>query len=203
MKPAKSAIKLKSCWQKAKKTKSYAYLTEAELPEYMAKLETYDGNALTRLALKFLLLTFVRNGELRGARWEEINFDKAEWRIPAERMKMKEQHIAPLSTQAAAILREIQKHSGNREHIFSNQHHPRKVMSENTLLYALYRMGYHSRATAHGFRSTASTILNENGFRADVIERQLAHSERNNVRAVEIAIEEDKAAALRYIKARG
>lgn len=168
---------------KTVKSKSHAHLAESELPEYLAKLEGYDGHPLTLLALKFLLLTFVRNGELRGARWEEINFDKAEWRIPAERMKMREQHVVPLSRQALAILREIQNHSGNREHLFPNQHHPRGCMSENTLLYALYRMGYHSRATAHGFRSTASTILNEHGFRPDVIERQLAHAERNNVRA--------------------
>lgn len=168
---------------KTVKSKSYAYLTEDELPEYVAKLEAYDGHPLTLLALKLLLLTFVRSGELRGARWEEVNFDKAEWRIPAERMKMREQHVVPLSTQALTLLRQIQNHSGNREHLFPNQHHPKGFMSENTLLYALYRMGYHSRATAHGFRSTASTILNENGFRADVIERQLAHSERNNVRA--------------------
>lgn len=167
---------------KTVKCTSHAHLKEEELPEYLTKLEAYDGHVMTKLALRLLLLTFVRSRELRGARWEEINFDKAEWRIPAERMKMKEQHIVPLSTQALAILREIQNHSGNREHLFPNQHHPRGCMSENTLLYALYRMGYHSRATAHGFRSTASTILNEHGFRADVIERQLAHAERNNVR---------------------
>jgi integrase len=103
--------------------------------------------------------------------------------IPAERMKMKELHIVPLSTQAVSTLRDIQKHSGNREYVFPNYHNPARFMSENAMLYALYRMGYHSRATGHGFRSTASTILNENGFRADVIERQLAHGERNDVRA--------------------
>lgn len=134
------------------------------------------------MAIKFLLLTFVRSVELRGARWEEIDWQKKEWRIPAERMKMRELHVVPLARQTLALLKEIQTHSGNREHLFPNQHQPRKIMSENTLLFALYRMGYHSRATAHGFRSTASTILNENGFRPDVIERQLAHSERNNVR---------------------
>ncbi len=96
---------------------------------------------------------------------------------------MKELHIVPLSTQAIATLRETEKHTGNRQYIFPNQQNPAKFMSENTMLYALYRMGYHSRATGHGFRSTASTILNENGFRADVIERQLAHGERNDVRA--------------------
>ena len=98
-------------------------------------------------------------------------------------MKMKETHIVPLSSQALATLRELQKLSGNRQYVFPNSHNPSTFMSENTMLYALYRMGYHSRTTGHGFRSTASTILNEHGFRPDVIERQLAHSERNNVRA--------------------
>ena len=160
-----------------------SFLNANELPEYLEKLAAYDGGLQTRLALRFLLLTFVRTSELRGAQWNEINWDKAEWRLPAERMKMKELHIVPLSTQSIETLRDLQKHTGNREYLFPNQHNPATFMSENTMLYALYRMGYHSRATGHGFRSTASTILNEHGFRADVIERQLAHSERNNVRA--------------------
>lgn len=163
--------------------KHHSFLREADLPVYLKKLKAYDGSLQTKLSLRLLLLTFVRTNELRGAQWEEVNWDKAEWRIPAERMKMKELHIVPLSKQAVTVLRELQKHSGKREHIFPNQHNPVTFMSENTMLYALYRMGYHSRTTGHGFRSTASTILNENGFRADVIERQLAHSERNTVRA--------------------
>ena len=163
--------------------KHRSYLKESELPLYLRKLEAYDGSLQTRLALRFLLLTFVRTNELRAAQWTEIDWAKAEWRIPADRMKMKELHIVPLSRQTIAVLRELEKHSGNRQYIFPNEHKPATFMSENTMLYALYRMGYHSRATGHGFRSTASTILNEHGFRADVIERQLAHSERNNVRA--------------------
>jgi len=98
-------------------------------------------------------------------------------------MKMKEQHIVPLSRQAVEVLKELKNHTGNRQYLFPNQHKPTNFMSENTMLFALYRMGYHSRTTGHGFRSTASTILNENGFTPDVIERQLAHSERNKVRA--------------------
>ncbi len=160
-----------------------SYLKESELPAYLTKMGTYDGHPQTKLALRFLLLTFVRSIELRAAQWEEIDWKKAEWRIPAERMKMKELHIVPLSRQAIAVLREVEKHSGNRQYLFPNLHQPTAFMSENTMLYALYRMGYHSRATGHGFRSTASTILNEHGYRADVIERQLAHGERNNVRA--------------------
>jgi integrase len=145
--------------------KHMAYIKADELPEYLEKLEAYDGNVQTKLGLKFLLLTFVRTGELRGAEWQEVNFDKAEWRMPAERMKMRDPHIVPLSKQALAVLKELQNHTGNRQHIFVNQHKPSGCMSENTLLYALYRMGYHSKATGHGFRATASTILNEQGLR--------------------------------------
>ena len=163
--------------------KHHSFLNASELPEYLKKLNAYDGNLQTKLALRFLLLTFVRTIELRGAQWKEIDWEKAEWRIPAERMKMKELHIVPLSSQAIAVLRELEKLSGNRQYVFPNEQNPATFMSENTMLYALYRMGYHSRTTGHGFRSTASTILNEHDFRADVIERQLAHDERNTVRA--------------------
>jgi integrase len=96
---------------------------------------------------------------------------------------MKSEHIVPLSRQAIAVVRELERITERRRYVFANQVDHDKPMSENTLLYALYRMGYHSRATAHGFRATASTILNEQGYRADVIERQLAHLERNKVRA--------------------
>jgi integrase len=160
-----------------------AHLKADQLPEYLQKLEAYDGELQTKLALKFLLLTFVRSGELRGAEWSEVDFDKAEWRIPAGRMKMRDLHIVPLSRQALAVLRELQNHTGNRQHLFPSPIKPSVCMGENVLLYALYRMAYHSKATVHGFRSTASTILNEHGFTPDVIERQLAHGERNKVRA--------------------
>jgi integrase len=163
--------------------KHQSFLKASELPDYLRTLEAYNGSLQTKLALRFLLLTFVRTNELRGAEWTEIDWAKAEWRIPAERMKMKELHIVPLSRQALATLRELEKLTGSRPYIFLNQHNPATFMSENTMLYALYRMGYHSRATGHGFRSTASTILNEHEFRPDVIERQLAHSERDRVRA--------------------
>ncbi len=163
--------------------KHHAYLKESELPEFLKKLEASDSIFLTKLALKLLVLTFVRTTELRASVWTEIDWQKAEWRIPAERMKMKEQHIVPLAPQALAVLREVQAISGDNKYIFPNQHNYFTCMSENTMLFALYRMGYHSRATGHGFRSTASTILNENGFRSDVIERQLAHGERDSVRA--------------------
>jgi integrase len=168
---------------KAPIVKHHSYLSAGDLPEYLKKLDAYDGSLQTKLALRLLLLTFVRSIELRGAQWAEIDWDRAEWRIPAERMKMKELHIVPLSKQAVAVLRELERLNGDRTYVFPNEHNRSSIMSENTVLFALYRMGYHSRATGHGFRSTASTILNEHGYRADVIERQLAHSERNTVRA--------------------
>jgi integrase len=160
-----------------------AALSRAELPEFLSKLQVYDGQPITRLALNLVVLTFVRSRELRGARWEEFDFERAEWRIPAERMKITAEHIVPLSRQAIAILDELQPLTGSYDLVFPNQNNLTRCMSENTLLYAMYRMGYHSKATVHGFRATASTILNEMGFKADVIERQLAHAERNKVRA--------------------
>lgn len=163
--------------------KHHSFLQAADLPPFLRKLDSYDGSSQTKLALRLLLFTFVRTNELRGAKWSEIDWDKSEWRIPAQRMKMKELHIVPLSRQVVEILLELKKITGSHEYILPNQHNPATFMSENTMLYAIYRMGYHSRATGHGFRSTASTILNEHEFRADVIERQLAHGERNRVRA--------------------
>jgi integrase len=159
------------------------YLCATDLPQYLTRLDAYDGSLQTKLALRLLLLTFVRTKELRGAEWAEIDWKRAEWRIPADRMKMKELHIVPLSKQAITVLRDLEKFTGFRQHVFPNEQRAGAFMSENTMLYALYRMGYHSKATGHGFRSTASTILNEHGFPPDVIERQLAHNERNAVRA--------------------
>lgn len=161
--------------------KHNAYLKAEDLPEFLKKMNAYDSPQ-TRLAMKFLLLTFVRTGEMRGALWSEIDMKKAEWRIPAERMKMRDPHIVPLSKQAVAVLEELKPLTGHWQHVFPNQHKPMGQMSENTILYALYRMGYHGKSTGHGFRATASTILNEHGFKPDVIERQLAHAERNSVR---------------------
>lgn len=168
---------------KTSKKTHYASLAENELPEFLNKLEDYDGEEQTKLALKFTILTFTRTGEARGALWSEFDFDKKEWRIPAERMKMKELHIVPLSKQVIELLGQLKLMAGKSQFVFPSHSSSVKCMSNNTMLYAVYRLGYHSRTTVHGFRSTASTILNEQGFRADVIERQLAHSERNGVRA--------------------
>ena len=129
----------------------------------------------------------MRTVELRAAEWSEIDFDRAEWRIPAERMKMRESHLVPLSTQALALLRELHKLTGNQRWLFPNYRRPETCMTATTLNRALERMGFNGKDSigfsAHGFRATASTILNEAGYRADVIERQLAHKERNTVRA--------------------
>ena len=163
--------------------KNHNYFKENDLPDFLANLDKYDGELLTQLAIKLTLLTFVRTTEIRGAQWQEFDFTKNLWRIPAERMKMRVEHIVPLADQAIMILERIKNISHNSAFVFPNINNPNKMMSANTMIFALYRMGYHSKATIHGFRATASTILNENGFRSDVIERQLAHGERNKVRA--------------------
>ncbi|PTB18250.1 integrase [Trinickia symbiotica] len=168
---------------KTPEKRHYAALGHAELPEFMRKLSEYDGDLQTRLALRLLALTFVRTGELRAAQWTEFDLDGAEWRIPAERMKMREAHIVPLSRQAVDVLRQLEAINGDGAYVLPSRNGRGACISENTVLYALYRMGYHSRATGHGFRATASTILNEMGFPPDWIERQLAHAERNKVRA--------------------
>jgi integrase len=173
---------------KTAKTVNHARLDESELPAFLKALECYEevgGNTLTKLGLKLLVLTFVRNGELRGASWSEIDFDKKEWRIPAERMKAKEEHIVPLCKQSIKILLQIKEITDQvyGDYLFPSRQSPRKTMSENTFMSAIKALGYKDKTTAHGFRGMASTILNENGWRADVIERQLAHSERDQVRA--------------------
>lgn len=168
---------------KTRKVEHRAALSRAELPAFLDALAAYDGNVITKLAMKLVLLTFVRTGELRGARWDEFDLDRAQWVIPAERMKMRNEHIVPLSTQALAVIEELKPHTSRSELLFPSERQLTKPISENTMLYALYRLGYHGRATIHGFRATASTILNESGFKSDAIERQLAHTQQNKVRA--------------------
>jgi integrase len=129
------------------------------------------------------MLTFVRTSELIGAKWEEIDWDKAEWRIPKERMKMRRSHIVPLSKQAVAILRELQKETGTKAHIFHSPASKSMHMSNGAVLMGLRRMGYQNRMTGHGFRTLASTILNEQGYKPDVIERQLAHEDEDKIRS--------------------
>lgn len=169
---------------KTRKAKHFNTIEAKELPQLVQNIEQYEGNIQTKLGLQLALLTFVRTAELRGAKWQEIDFENKIWEIPAQRMKMKTKHLVPLCKQSLEVLKNLQDINGNREFIFPNRQNPDKFISENTLLYAMYRLGYHGRATVHGFRSLASTVLNESGlFKEDVIERQLAHGERNKVRA--------------------
>lgn len=167
---------------KSREVQHQPSLPRAELPTFLKRLDAYEGYLQTKLALRLLLLTFVRPGELRGARWSEFDLEAGEWRIPGERMKMGTEHIVPLSRQAVGVLKKQQEISGRFELVFPGERNRQKTISENTLGFALYRMGYKNRATAHGFRATASSILNEQGFNRDAIERQLAHQERNKVR---------------------
>lgn len=152
--------------------------------ELLRVIDGYAGQHATRCALKLSPLVFVRPGELRKAQWSEIDFDASEWRIPAERMKMGEEHIVPLSTQALAVLQDLQPLTGRGPYLFPSLRTSQSPMSENTVNAALRRMGYDKDTmTGHGFRALASTRLNEMGWAPDVIERQLAHAERNKVRA--------------------
>ena len=169
------------------KTKHHRPLNEEQIAEFTAALSTYKGHPTTRIALRLMLLTFVRTKELREATWSEIDLDRADWRIPANRMKMGQAHIVPLSSQAVTSLRELQTYTGDQGFLFPNNRRSNACMTATTLNRALERMGFNGKGTigfsAHGFRATASTILNEQGHRPDIIERQLAHTERNKVRA--------------------
>lgn len=158
-------------------------LAEKDLPSFLAKLAAYEGDPITVAALRLLMLTAVRPGELRGARWAEIDIDAAVWRIPAERMKMRAPHLVPLSRQALEVIESARPLSTGRDLVFPSPYAPGKALSENTFNSALARMGFKGYATAHGFRALFSTVANERGHDSDVIERQLAHIERNKVRA--------------------
>ena len=147
-------------------------------------IDDYQGGLIVRSALRLAPYVFVRPGELRRAEWKEIDFERGEWVIPAEKMKMREPHIVPLSLQALEILREIQPFTGGSAYVFPSPTSMTRPISDMALLTALRRMGISKEEmTIHGFRSTASTLLNAQGWSADVIERQLAHVERNKVRA--------------------
>lgn len=167
--------------------KHFPHLVEAELGEFLRALAEYPGRAETRLAVKLLLLTFVRPGELRAAKWEEFNLDSDApiWRIPAERMKMRFSHVVPLSQQVVETLKELKIFTGHSPHLFPGGRGRLPYMSENTVNKAIALLGYKGRVVGHGFRATASTILNESRqFHPDVIERQLAHKDRNEIRAI-------------------
>jgi integrase len=169
----------------AKTSRHFAAITEKRrVAELMRVLDGYQGQPAVMAALKIAPLVFVRPGELRGARWSEFDLEAAEWLIPGERMKMGRDHIVPLSTQALAIVDDLQAHTGRGTLLFPSLRHADRPISDNTLNAALRSLGYSKdEQTAHGFRTIASTLLHELGYASDVIELQLAHAERNKTKA--------------------
>jgi integrase len=165
--------------------RNHAAITDPKrIGELLRAIDGYIGQPATHAALRLAPLTFVRPGELRAAEWCEIDLKKAEWRIPGTRMKMGQKHLVPLSRQAVAILREIQPVTGTGRYVFPSLRTTSRPLSNNTVNAALRRLGYaKDDMTGHGFRSMASTLLNEQGWHPDLIELQLAHAERNKVRA--------------------
>jgi integrase len=169
------------------KPRNQAAVKPDELPDLLRAIDTYRtiGDLQTELALRVLCLTFVRTNELIGAKWFEfadLDGKAPTWNIPAERMKMKAEHLVPLSRQAVEIIRDLRAIAGDSEYVLPGRNRD-KPISNNTLLFALYRLGYKGKMTGHGFRAVASSMLNEAGYRPDVIERQLAHKEPNKIRS--------------------
>lgn len=160
------------------------HLPMAELPAFLRALDGYRGEPATAQSIRLLLLTAVRPGELRAARWDEFDLDAGLWSIPAERTKMRRPHRVPLPVQAVAILRALQAAGVRRELVFPSRDRPLLPMSENTVNAAIGRIGYKGRQTGHGFRHMVSTALNERGYNRDWIEKQLAHGDENEIRAI-------------------
>ncbi|QLA16238.1 tyrosine-type recombinase/integrase [Desulfolutivibrio sulfoxidireducens] len=179
-----SAADLRGCLPPANKN-HFATLTDPkDVAQLLRDIEGYQGSFIVLCALKLSPLLFVRPGELRGMQWSEIDLEAREWRIPACRMKMKEQHIVPLAPQAIAILDDIRPLTGHGVYVFPSLRGDSRPMSNNTVNSALRRLGYEKdQLCAHGFRSMASTLLNEMGWNGDVIEKQLAHGDRDKIRA--------------------
>ena len=166
------------------KKKKFNSLSPKDLPQFLVKLDEYDGAIITKLALRFVLLTLARTIEIRSANWNEFDLEDEEpiWRIPEEKMKMGREHVVPLSSQALVVLKEVRRFTQGDKYVFHQVNNPNMPMSGNTMLFAMYRMGYHSRATVHGLRATMSTLLNEKGHNPDVIEHLLSHQDSNKVR---------------------
>ncbi|MDD5229397.1 MAG: tyrosine-type recombinase/integrase [Methylococcales bacterium] len=163
----------------------YAAITEPnDIAELLRAIENYTGSIVTKCALKLACNVMLRPVEIRTAEWSEIDLERKEWRIPASKMKKRLDHVVPLSRQVIEIFKQLQPITGHRQFVFPNVRTPNAPMSENTINGALKRLGFGETMTAHGFRSMASTRLNEsNLFGIDVIERQLAHNDKNAVRA--------------------
>ena len=156
-----------------------------DIPTFIKKIDEYGGYRTTQIALRLALLVFVRPGELRKAKWEEIDLDKALWRIPDFNTKKRRTHIVPLSKQAIKLLKELHTLTGGQAYLFPNCRRAKTCMTGTTLNRSLERMGYAGEFSAHGFRATASTMLNEMGtYRPDAIERQLAHMDKNSIRGI-------------------
>ncbi|MEY4475400.1 MAG: hypothetical protein RL248_1167, partial [Pseudomonadota bacterium] len=164
------------------KREHYPHLTINEIPEFLSSLASYSGSMLVKLAMRLLILTGTRPGELRQAEWAEFDFDNALWEIPAVRMKMRRPHMVPLPDQAITILKQIQPISGRYQFVFPGRIQHSKPISDMTLNVLIRRIGYGGRATGHGFRHTMSTILHEQGFNTAWIETQLAHVDKNSIR---------------------
>jgi integrase len=167
-----------------RKSTPFAAITPDEIPELLKAIEASNEKLFrqTTLCIKLMMLTFVRTRELTEAPWNEFNFEKAEWVIPAERMKMRKAHVVPLSRQALEILNELKTISGKRTYVFPHISNPRKTMSNNTILTALKFMGYKGRMTGHGFRALAMTTIKEKlDYRHEIIDRQLAHLPKSSV----------------------
>ncbi|EAT8559387.1 tyrosine-type recombinase/integrase [Salmonella enterica] len=164
------------------KKEHYAFLKTDELPEFFRILNTYTGSMIVKLAMRLLILTGVRPGELRQAEWCEIDFDNRLWEIPKERMKMRRPHCVPLSEQALNILEQLKPVTGHYQYIFPGRIHHSKPMSEMAMNVLIRRIGYAGRVTGHGFRHTMSTILHEQGYNTAWIETQLAHVDKNSIR---------------------
>lgn len=180
-------LKMQNALQKPQKT-NYPHITDLrELGELLRAIESYQGDISTKYALMLAPLIFVRPANIRFMEWSEIDFEKKIWRIPADKMKMRTPHIVPLSRQTIEILKEAKKVNGVYKYVFVSPVSTIKPLSENTLNMGLMRIGYKGVMVSHGFRHTASTILHEHisehGFHTEVIERQLAHAERNGVKA--------------------
>lgn len=164
--------------------KHFAHLPIAEIPALLCDMRDYNGNALTRIAMELLSLTFVRTSELIGGLWSEIDWEQKQWRIPPERMKMNRPHIVPLATQTVALLKRLYELTGESGRLFPEaSHHGNGTLCHSTVLNALYCMGYKGRMTGHGWRSIASTWLHEHGFDHEQIELQLAHVKQDKVSA--------------------
>ena len=169
---------------KAKHSQRAAILDPAKIGGLLRAIDEYGGDISMRYALKIMPYVFVRSAELRGARWEEIDFDGRTWCIPAERMKRRREHLVPLASQVVVLFKELQEFTDNGELCFPSPFSKARAISDVGLLNGLRRLGYgKGEMDIHGFRSIASTLLNEQGFRPDVIEMQLSHAQKDSTRA--------------------